>query len=57
MIENWRISLDEGDAFGAVLTGLSKAFTFLLYELLIAKLYVYGEEMQPLRLLYSYLTK
>ena len=57
MIENWRISLDEGDAFGAVLTGLSKAFTFLPYELLIAKLYVYGEEMQPLRLLHSYLTK
>ena len=56
MIEKRRKSLDEGTAFGAVLTDLSKAFDCLPYKLLIAKLYAYGVDISSLRLLLSYLT-
>ena len=57
MIEKWRKSLDEGGAFGALLTDLSKAFGCLPRELLIAKLHAYGVDVLSLKLLHSYLTK
>ena len=42
MIEKCRKSLNEGGAFGALLTDLSKAFDCLLHELLTAKRHAYG---------------
>ena len=42
MIEKWRESVDNGRAFGAVMTDLSKAFRCLHHGLLIAKLDAYG---------------
>ena len=47
-------SADNGDAFGAVLTGLSEAFDCLSHELLIAKLDAYGFDKSSLR--HSYLS-
>ena len=57
MIEKWRISLDAGGAFGALLTDLSKAFDCLPHELLIAQLHAYVVDILSLKLLHSYLTK
>jgi hypothetical protein len=55
MLENWRKSSDKGEAFGALLTDLSKAFDCLSHELLIAKLHAYGFTLPSLKLIYSYL--
>ena len=55
MIEKWRESLDQGGAYGALLTDLSKAFDCLPHELIIAKLYTYGVDMPLLKLVNSYL--
>ena len=57
MIEKWRKSLDNGGAFGALLTDLPHAFGCLLCDLLIAKLHAYGIDIHSLKLLHSYLTK
>ena len=57
MIEKWRKSLDKGDAFGAPLTDLSKAFDCLPHELLIAKPPASGVDIPSLKLLHSSLTK
>ena len=42
LIEKWKKSVDNGGAFGALLTDLSKAFDCLPHELLIAKVDAYG---------------
>ena len=57
MIEKWRESLDQGDAYGALLKDLSKAFDCLSHELIIAKLHPYGVDMLSLKLINSYLSK
>ena len=57
MIEKWRESLDQGSAYGALLTDLSKTFDCLPHELIIAKLHAYGVDMPSLKLINSYLSK
>ena len=57
IIEKWRKSHDDGDAFEALLTDLSKAFDYLPHELLVAKLHAYRVDISSLKLLHSYLTK
>ena len=57
MIEKWKKkNVDNGHAFGAVLTDLSKAFDCLPHDLIIAKLKAYGLDKPSLQLLQSYLS-
>ena len=56
LIEKWKKSVDNGGAFGALLTDLSKAFDCLSHELLIAKLHAYGFDKRSLVLIYNYLS-
>ena len=42
MLEKWKQAFNSAQAFGALLTGLSKAFDCLPHELLIPKLSVSG---------------
>ena len=57
MIGKLRKSLDEGGAFGALLTDLSKTFDWLAHQLQIAKLHAYGLDIPSLKLLLLYSTK
>ena len=45
MIKKWGESLDSGGNFGALLTELSKAFSCLSHDLLLAKFHAYGLDM------------
>ena len=56
LIEKWEKMIDNHGYSGAVLMDLSKAFDTINHELLLAKLYSYGFDIQTLRLLHSYLT-
>ena len=56
MLEKWRSASDNGKAFGALLTDLSKAFDCLPHGLLIAKLHAYGFSLPSLKLIHSYLS-
>ena len=56
LIEKWKKRVDNGGAFGALLTDLSKAFDCLPHELLIAKLDAYGFDKSSLKLVHSYLS-
>ena len=53
MIEKWRESLNQGGAYGALLTDFLKALACLPHELIIAKLYAYGVDMPSLKLINS----
>ena len=46
--------MDNGGAFGAVMTDLSKAFKCLSYGLLIAKLDVYVFDVKSVKLIQQY---
>ena len=56
LIEKWKQSADNGGAFGALMTNLSKAFDCLSDELLIAKLDAFGFDKKSLKLVYNYLS-
>ena len=56
LIEKWKKSVDNGGAFGALMTDLSKVFDCLSHELLIAKLEAYGFDEKSLKLIYNYLS-
>ena len=46
MIKKWKDSVDNGAAFGARITNLSKTFACLHHGLLIAKLDAYGFDIK-----------
>ena len=56
MIETWRKCLDENKIVGATLTDLSKVFSCLPHDLLVAKLEAYGLDTKTLKLMLSYLS-
>ena len=55
LIETWKNSVDNKNAFGTLLTDLSKAFDCINHDLLIAKLHAYGVDKYGLKLIFSYL--
>ena len=57
MIEKWKKVVNNGNAFGVLLTDVSKAFDCLPHDLTIAKLNSYGFNLTALNLIYHYLTK
>ena len=56
MTEKFKESIDKGNAFGALLTDLSKAFDCTDHTLLIAKLSEFKVSPLSLKLLHSYLS-
>ena len=56
MLESWKEAVDKNQAFGALMTDLSKAFDCLSHDLLIAKLHAYGIDLSSLKLLQDYLS-
>ena len=57
LIQNWQVSLDNGEIVGTLLMDLSKAYDCIPYELLLAKLEAYGFSENSLNFLYSYLVR
>ena len=55
-IEKWKKVADNGGAFSALLTDLSKALDCIIYDLITAKLEAYGFQIHALRLVYDYLS-
>ena len=56
MIEKWKTAVENGDAFAALLTDLSKAFDCIPHDLIIAKLAAYGFDTNALKLIHNYLS-
>ena len=55
MTEKFKESLDKGNAFGALLIDLSKAFDCIDHTLLIAKLSAFGVSPLSLKLIYLFI--
>ena len=55
LIKNWKTALDKSSFTGAVLMNLSKAFECIPHDLLIAKLYAYGQSFSLVTFLNSQL--
>ena len=56
MKEKFKISVEDGNEVGALLTDISKAFDCIDHKLLIAKLFCLGVSPTALNLIESYLT-
>ena len=56
MLEIWKEATDNNKAFGALLTDLSKAFNYLIHDLMIAKLHAHGIDIESLNILQDYLS-
>ena len=56
MIEKWKPSVDNGGAFGALMTDSSKVFDCLSHELSIAKLDTFRFDKMSLKLVHNYLS-
>ena len=56
MLESWKDTTNNRNAFGALLTNLSKAFDCLSHNLLIAKLNAFDPDLALLNILKDYLT-
>ena len=56
LTEKWKLSVDNGGAFGALLTDLSKVIDYLLHELLIAKLEAFDFDKMLVKLVHNYLS-
>ena len=56
MLETWKEARDNKEAFGTLLTDISKTFDCLSHDLLIAKLRAYGLDLASLEILRDYLT-
>ena len=54
-LERCKRSIGRGEAFGTLLTDLSKAFDCLNHDLVIATLSAYGFSLPALRLIHDYL--
>ena len=56
MLEKRKVTVDNNEVFGALLTDLSKAFDCLSHDILFAKLHSYGLSLTSPRLLSDYLS-
>ena len=55
MINKWKKAVDNDKVFGALLTGISKAFDCICHDLLVAKLNTYGLSFPALKMKNDYL--
>ena len=55
MLKTWEGATDNNKASGTLLTDLSKGFDCFSHDLLIAKLHVYGPDIDSLNILQDYL--
>ena len=55
-MKNGKKIVDNGGAFGALLTDLSKAFDCIPHDLIIAKLEAYGFHIDTLKVIHDYLS-
>ena len=57
MVENCNEVLDQGNAYGALVTDLPKAFDCFPHDLTVETLHEYGFAIELLKLINSYLTQ